>query len=159
MKLLQLAVFLTSSLFSIENQKSIEVRDSANLPLLNPDFSERKTAKIRLENGLELLIISDPHADNSAAAVSVGSGSWNDPADFPGMAHFCEHMLFMGTEKYPDENEFMARVSDQGGMTNAMTASDRTVYMFSSNPEGFPSLLDRFAHFFIDPSLQTLQYF
>jgi len=128
-----------------------EIADDSCLPLLNPDFAERKTLKMRLDNGLELLLISDPGAESSAAAVAVGAGSWNDPAEFPGMAHFCEHMLFMGTLKYPDENEFMARVSDQGGMTNAMTSSDRTVYMFSSHPDGFPSLLDRFAHFFIDP--------
>lgn len=128
-----------------------EIADASALPLLSPDFKERKSLKMRLENGLELLLISDPRADNSAAAVSIGAGSWNDPPEFPGMAHFCEHMLFMGTQKYPDENEFMALVSDQGGMTNAMTTSDRTVYMFSSNPEGFPSLVDRFAHFFIDP--------
>jgi insulysin len=153
MKLLCFVLCLASCLFGAERQKAAygEVRDTSNLPLLNPDFSERKTAKIRLENGLELLIISDKGAETAAAAISVGAGSWNDPTEFPGMAHFCEHMLFMGTEKYPDENEFMARVSDQGGMTNAMTASDRTLYMFSSHPEGFPNLLDRFAHFFIDP--------
>jgi insulysin len=154
MKLLSFVLFFASTLFSLESPKAPlygEVKDTSNLPLLNPDFSERKNCKLRLENGLELLLISDPHADNSAAAVSIGAGSWNDPTEFPGMAHFCEHMLFMGTEKYPDENEFMARVSDQGGITNAMTASDKTLYMFSSHPEGFPNLLDRFAHFFIDP--------
>lgn len=153
--LASLMVF-TSAVFSTDvqnlNQKvSEEIQDASFLPLLSPDFAERKTLKMRLDNGLELLLISDPRADNSAAAVCVGAGSWNDPSEFPGMAHFCEHMLFMGTEKYPDENEFMARVSDYGGMTNAMTTSDRTLYMFSSNLEGFPLLLDQFAHFFIDP--------
>jgi insulysin len=156
MKYILSALLLTSTLgFSLEKQNATafqsEIPDASGLPLLGGDFAERKTVKMRLDNGMELLLISDPRADNSAAAVSVGAGSWNDPSEFPGMAHFCEHMLFMGTQKYPDENEFMARVSDQGGTTNAMTASDRTVYMFSSHPEGFPQLLDRFAHFFIDP--------
>ncbi len=152
-KYLLFVIALSGSLgFSHEKQSfQGEIPDASGLPLLGRDFSERKTLKMRLDNGLELLLISDPRAENSAAAVSVGAGSWNDPAEFPGMAHFCEHMLFMGTQKYPDENEFMAKVSDQGGKTNAMTASDRTIYMFSSHPEGFPSLLDRFAHFFIDP--------
>lgn len=79
------------------------------------------------------------------------AGSWDDPDEYAGMAHFCEHMLFMGTEKYPSENEFFSLVSDYGGMTNAFTAPNRTVYMFSSETEGFQNLLDRFAHFFIDP--------
>ena len=100
---------------------------------------------------MEILLISDPKAAMSAAAVVVGAGSWNDPKSFPGMAHFCEHMLFMGTKAYPDENKFLKLVSDHGGLTNAMTASDRTVYIFSSDQEGFFPLLDQFAHFFIDP--------
>lgn len=128
-----------------------EIADASNLPLLNPDFALRETAKLRLENGLELLLISDPGVQLSAAAVCVRAGSWNDPVEFPGMAHFCEHMLFMGTEKYPNENAFQATIADQGGITNAMTLPDRTVYMFSSNTEGFLPLLDQFAHFFIDP--------
>ena len=118
------------------------IPDTSNLPLLTPDLQERQTAKIELANGLQILVISDPGADQSAAVVSVGSGSWCDPAEYPGMAHFCEHMLFMGTEKYPD-NEFSSVVSNFQGHTNAFTAPDKTVYMFSSHHEGFPLLLDR----------------
>ncbi|HSX38790.1 MAG TPA: insulinase family protein [Chlamydiales bacterium] len=150
MKLAFIAIVL-GAILNHFGYKFSEISDRSELPLLNPDFSERKTLKMRLNNGLELLLISDPKADNSAAAVAIHAGSWNDPTEFPGMAHFCEHMLFMGTRKYPDENEFMAKVADQGGMTNALTASDKTVYMFSSNSESFPRLLDQFVHFFVDP--------
>ena len=78
-------------------------------------------------------------------------GSWNDPAEFPGMAHFCEHMLFMGSEKYPDENAFSQFIQDSGGMTNAYTKSDRTNYMFSINHEHLDKSLDMFSRFIIDP--------
>ncbi len=128
-----------------------DVEDISSLPFLNPDLSLRKTAKLRLPNGLEALLISDPNADQSAAAVAVRVGSWNDPLEYPGMAHFCEHMLFMGTEKYPSKTEFDSLISDYTGTTNAFTAPDRTVYMFACQPDGFLPLLDRFAHFFIDP--------
>jgi insulysin len=127
------------------------LEDRSDLPLLSPDLKDRKTAKIRLPNGLEILLISDPGTDQSAAAIAIEAGSWSDPVEYPGMAHFCEHMLFMGTEKYPDANEFFSKVSDFDGHTNAFTAPDKTVYMFSSRVEGFLDLLDRFAHFFIDP--------
>ena len=30
-------------------------------------------------------------------------GNFQDPVELPGLAHFCEHMLFLGTEKYPEE--------------------------------------------------------
>lgn len=128
-----------------------EIADQSELPLLNPDFAKRHQTKLRLHNGLELLLISDEQADHSAASVAVEVGSWNDPQEFPGMAHFCEHMLFMGTKKYPEQSAFMASVSDYGGMTNAQTSSHRTIYMFSSHSTGFLPLLDQFAHFFIDP--------
>lgn len=127
------------------------IEDASNLPLLNPEMKERRTLKLRLNNGLEALLISDPMADQSAASLSVGTGSWSDPLEYPGMAHFCEHMLFMGTQKYPSVNEFFTLVTDYAGQTNAFTAPNRTVYMFSAQTNGFLPLLDRFAHFFIDP--------
>lgn len=127
------------------------IEDQSNLSLLNPALQQRQTLKLRLNNGLQALLISDPGADQSAATVAVGAGSWNDPLEYAGMAHFCEHMLFMGTAKYPSENEFFTYVSNYAGAANAYTAPNRTVYMFSAQTEGFLAVLDRFAHFFIDP--------
>jgi insulysin len=128
-----------------------EMVDLANLELRNPDLASRMTAKIRLVNGVDAYLISDPQADQSAAAIAVGTGSWNDPVDYPGMAHFCEHMLFLGSEKFPDPSEFDTLVANYNGQRNAFTASDRTVYMFSSAHPGFDPILQRFARFFIDP--------
>jgi insulysin len=128
-----------------------EVADLSNLPLLNPDFAGLETAKLRLSNGICVYLISDPGADQSAAAVAVEAGSWNDPRDYPGMAHFCEHMLFMGSDFLPSERAFSERVANYGGTTNASTAAQETIYLFSSRPDGFLSILEPFAHFFIDP--------
>ena len=44
----------------------------------------------------------------AAAAMVVGVGSMYDPPEAQGMAHFLEHMLFMGTKKYPTENAYDA---------------------------------------------------
>lgn len=60
--------------------------------------------KIVLENGLQALLIQSPSYDQSgpsiaktsAVCMSVGVGSYSDPIDFPGLAHYLEHMLFMG---------------------------------------------------------------
>ena len=42
----------------------------------------------------------------AAAALCVNIGSFSDPPDLPGLAHFLEHMVFMGSSKYPEENAF-----------------------------------------------------
>ena len=59
-----------------------------------------------LENGMKVLAVEDPHAAKSGFAVAVEAGSFYDPVELPGLAHFCEHMLFLGTKKYPDENHY-----------------------------------------------------
>ena len=153
--MLNVLLFLASITHPITEDPSMtsftEIADQAKLPLLNPDLKQRQTAKLRLENGLEALLISDPEADQSSASMAVSAGSWNDPDEYPGMAHFCEHMLFLGTKKYPDPNAFMTRISDFGGLTNAFTQPHQTVYMFSCKHDGFLENIDRFSRFFIDP--------
>lgn len=129
------------------------VENQAKTAILTPSFSEQKTAKIALANGLEVLIISDPEANHSGAALSVESGSWKDPENLPGMAHFLEHMLFLGTEKYPEENGFKSFVQENNGKTNAYTAGDHTTYAFSIDNSAFEEALDRFSQQFIDPLL------
>ena len=127
------------------------VEEKGDLSILNPSLADRTTEKLILNNGVQVYLISDPGVDQSAAGVAVEAGSWNDPQEYPGMAHFLEHMLFMGTEAYPKETEYMQFITDHGGKVNAFTASDRTVYMFSINNDAFEGALNRFSHFFIDP--------
>lgn len=61
---------------------------------------------IVLENGLKALLVHEPDCDKASAALDVHVGSYFDPEEVPGLAHFLEHLLFMGTEKYPSENEY-----------------------------------------------------
>ncbi|MEI8300668.1 MAG: insulinase family protein [Chlamydiota bacterium] len=132
-----------------------EIPDTNSLKILTPSLISRSTCKLRLTNGLEAYLVSDPNAEESAAALAVAVGSWSDPKEYPGMAHFLEHMLFMGTKAYPNENDFSQYITDHGGSSNAYTSLDRTVYMFSVNNSGFEGSLDRFSHFFIDPLFKT----
>jgi insulysin len=149
MKKLILSTLWAVSLFSADLYERVEEKNP--MKILTPALSERKTAKIRLSNGLEAYLVSDPGVHQSAAAIAVEAGSWQDPKEYPGMAHFLEHMLFMGTAAYPNEKEYMQYIGDHGGRPNAYTAPDRTVYTFSINNEGFSGAFDRFSHFFVDP--------
>ncbi len=104
-----------------------------------------------LLNGLKVVIISDPDTDKSACAMNVSIGSLCDPIEYQGMAHFLEHMLFMGTEKYPDENKFGEFINENSGSTNAFTDFDSTNYYFDISNESFDKAIDIFAQFFIHP--------
>ena len=66
----------------------------------------REYRALLLPNQLRVLLISDKSSNRAAAALDVHVGSFSDPADVPGIAHFAEHMCFLGTEKYPDETDF-----------------------------------------------------
>ena len=105
-----------------------------------------------LSNGLTVLFISDPEANKSSAAIGVNVGNLMDKPDEQGLAHFCEHLLFMGTDKYPLENEFTSYLAKNGGIYNASTSGDRTTFYFDVSNEGFEGTLDRFAQFFISPN-------
>jgi len=145
-----------TTLFANETPLFEKVMDTSNLPLLQPDLAKsRKIEKIKLKNGIKVLLISDKNASQSAAALAVNAGSWNNPKEYPGMAHFLEHMLFKGNKKYPEENLFIQSVLDRGGKFNACTGSTYTEYMFSIDDNYFVDLLDRFSHFFIDPIFNT----
>ncbi|MCB1135266.1 MAG: insulinase family protein, partial [Chlamydiia bacterium] len=76
---------------------------------------------------------------------------WSDPEDYPGLAHFCEHMLFLGTTKYPIESEYDRYLTENGGTMNAYTANDHTNYTFAVKHEAFTEALDRFSWFFKEP--------
>ena len=152
--MLKMVCFLLWGLVCVQAENKYQiVEDRATLPILTPALENRSVEKLILQNGLHVYLVHDPGIEQSAAALCVEVGSWDDPKEYPGMAHFLEHMLFMGTAAYPQEFEYMQFITDHGGKVNAFTAPDKTVYMFSVNHDAFEPTLDRFSHFFIDPLL------
>ncbi|KAL1511204.1 hypothetical protein AB1Y20_006018 [Prymnesium parvum] len=115
-----------------------------------PDLDPRAYRWLRLENKLEVVLISDPNADKAAAAMDVNVGHASDPEALPGLAHFLEHMLFLGTEKYPDEGYYQAYLQERGGSSNAYTDFEHTNFFFDFHPVA-PQALDIFAQFFLCP--------
>ena len=90
----------------------------------------------------------------SAAALCIGMGSFSDPSELPGLAHFLEHMVFMGSKKYPSENGFDKFISKHGGFDNAHTDCEHTTFYFEVQRRDFHTALDMFAQFFIDPLMR-----
>eukprot|EP00026_Physarum_polycephalum_P000474 Phypoly_transcript_00475.p1 GENE.Phypoly_transcript_00475~~Phypoly_transcript_00475.p1 ORF type:complete len:990 (+),score=181.17 Phypoly_transcript_00475:1631-4600(+) len=119
-----------------------------------PEKSQSDNREYRiftLENGLQILVISDETTEKAAAAIGVGVGYHTDPDDVPGLAHLLEHMLFQGTEKYPESDTFTAFLAEHGGKSNAHTGGDETVYYFDVLQEHLRGVLDIWSQFFIAP--------
>ena len=120
-------------------------------------LDESKSRTVTLSNGLRVYLLSDPKFNVSAASMVVEVGSLDNPEDREGTAHFLEHMLFLGTEKFPDVDEYSEYLRTFGGYANAYTASDHTNYQLQVLPDGFEGAIDRFSQFFIAP-LFTAEY-
>ena len=126
-------------------QVSIEVNKSPN--------DDRQYGAVTLENGLQVLMVSDIATEKSAAALSVGVGAFSDPMDFQGMAHYLEHMLFMGSKSFPEPDGYMNFAAENGGSSNAYTSSEITNYMITIENAAFPEALHRLSEFFSAPIL------
>lgn len=117
---------------------------------------------IRLSNGLKALLISktDEGGNNSddneilaAANLIVGIGSFDEPPNIGGLAHFLEHMLFMASKKFPEESSYHFFIASNGGYDNAVTENEYTSFFFEVSENAFPEALDRFSQQFAAPLL------
>lgn len=114
---------------------------------------ERKYRTLKLKNNIEVILVSDPLTKKSAAALNVGVGLLQDPMEQQGLAHYLEHLLFLGTKKYPKTDEYDNFLKENGGMMNASTWLTYTNYMFQVNNDAYDETLDRFSDFFKSPML------
>ena len=118
---------------------------------IKSSLDDRNYKIFTLPNKLKVIIVSDINTDKAAASLQVNVGQFDDT--LPGIAHFLEHMLFMGTKKYPDENSYSSFLSMNGGNSNAYTANEHTNYHFNVKHDKLDEALDRFCSFFISPLL------
>lgn len=107
-------------------------------------------------NGVHLLCLPRPELLSISLQVWTRTGSMDEPPGGSGMSHLLEHLMFRGTANFPD-GEFDAILAQKGGMNNAFTSEDFTVYTDYLVAEGLPEALcleaDRFAHLEIGEDL------
>lgn len=121
-------------------------------PIVEISPNDKRTYRhLTLGNRLEVLLVHDIETEKSSACVDVRVGSMADPTEMPGLAHFLEHMLFLGTESYPVENAYSSFLNSHGGMSNAYTDQENTVYYFDVQNSAFEEALNMFSSFFTCP--------
>ena len=86
-------------------------------------------------------------------SLSVNVGSLNNPPHRHGLAHFLEHMIFLGSEKYPNESSYSDHISMHGGEYNAYTEFEWTNFYWNVNYKGLQTTLDMLASAFHKPKL------
>lgn len=145
--LLLIAAALAFSLSAVAQTAATKLLDEP----IKSDVDQRSYRNIELANGMKVLLVSDPAADKAAAAVDVAVGSGSDPEQRQGLAHFLEHMLFLGTKKFPKSGEYQAFISAHGGTHNAFTSLEHTNYFFDIDHQQLQPALERFSQFFVAP--------
>ncbi|MFT3931644.1 MAG: insulinase family protein [Spongiibacteraceae bacterium] len=136
-----------SSATAIAARDAIKPADA----VIKNENDRREYRYLQLPNQLRVLLISAPNTDKAAAALDVNVGSRQDPIERQGLAHFLEHMLFLGTDKYPDADAYQDFISAHGGNHNAFTAFEHTNYFFDIDAKYLDDALDRFSRFFVAP--------
>jgi insulysin len=119
--------------------------------IIKPKFDNRNYEYGCLDNNIKYVLINDKFLDKSYVTVSVNTGHCNNPKDFGGLAHFLEHVLFLGSNKYPDVNYFFNKINEYGGYSNAHTELQITNYYFNVYDNALDEIIDIFSRFFIDP--------
>jgi len=106
----------------------------------------------KLINDLNVFVVEDIDANIACATMLVKIGYKDDTV--MGIAHFLEHMLFQGTQKYPNETDWWNFINKNGGHSNAFTSHDHTCYYYTVHHESLIESLDMFGDFFINPLLK-----
>ncbi|HGM5551353.1 TPA: pyrroloquinoline quinone biosynthesis protein PqqF [Pseudomonas putida] len=106
-----------------------------------------------LPNGLRVTLRQAPGLKRSAAALRVAAGSHDVPLEWPGLAHFLEHLLFLGTERFPTNQALMAYVQRHGGQVNASTRERTTDFFFELPTSAFSAGLERLSDMLAHPRM------
>ncbi|MCF5231141.1 MULTISPECIES: pyrroloquinoline quinone biosynthesis protein PqqF [unclassified Pseudomonas] len=108
---------------------------------------------LTLANGLRVSLRHAPRLKRCAAMLRVAAGSHDVPLAWPGLAHFLEHLLFLGTARFPTSEGLMAYVQRQGGQVNASTRERTTDFFFELPVPTFADGLERLADMLTHPRL------
>lgn len=119
------------------------------MPALNHPRPHTET----LANGLRVTLRHAPNLKRCAAALRVAAGSHDVPLAWPGLAHFLEHLLFLGTERFPAQQALMAYVQGHGGQVNARTSERTTDFFFELPSQAFSGGLERLSDMLAHPRM------
>lgn len=120
------------------------------------EHDPRQYQAITLDNGMTVLLVSDNEAPKSLAALTLPIGSLDDPNQQLGLAHYLEHMVLMGSKRYPQPDNLAEFLKKHGGSHNASTASYRTAFYLEVENDSLEPAVDRLADAVAEPLLDPV---
>ncbi|OGO19489.1 MAG: hypothetical protein A2Z15_06655 [Chloroflexi bacterium RBG_16_50_11] len=113
--------------------------------------------KVTLDNGLRLITAAMPHTRSVAINFFIGAGSRYETDKQAGISHFIEHVCFKGTEKHPTSTDISSVIEGVGGMLNAGTDKELTVYWCKVAQPHFLSALDVLADILLNSKFDAAE--
>jgi predicted Zn-dependent peptidase len=98
--------------------------------------------KTTLDNGLRVITETMPHTRSVSVCIFIGAGSRYESERQAGVSHFIEHLLFKGTLKRATARDISVAIEGVGGIINAGTDKELTVYWCKTAQPHFPVALD-----------------
>src|ERR671936_1470388 len=113
--------------------------------------------KTVLPNGLRIVSSSLPHTRSVSINIFIGAGSRYESDEIAGVSHFLEHMLFKGTKRRPTAREISEEIEGIGGVMNAGTDKELTVYWAKVGDHRFAAALDILADSLLNSLLEPAE--
>lgn len=111
----------------------------------------------KLPSGLTALHVPLPHDDHFFLGVMIRAGSRMEKDHLPGVSHFLEHMMFRGSDRYPEFSRLAEAFEWLGGEWNAATGQEHTEYWYSGIRHTAKDVIDLFAEFLERPRLTDIE--
>lgn len=86
---------------------------------------------MKLENGLEVIVIEDHTVPLTTVNITVRNGAFTEPDEFAGLSHLYEHMFFKANAVLPSQERFMKRIRELGITFNGYTSDEVVTYFFT----------------------------
>src|SRR5213595_92240 len=110
--------------------------------------------RVTLPNGMRVLVAEMPETRSVSMAIYVGVGSRIETKDDAGTSHFLEHMVFKGTAKRPTAADISMEIESRGGVVNAATDKEVTVFWSRVPARHWRVALDVIADMILAPMLR-----
>ncbi len=110
-----------------------------------------------LDNGLRVLTVTLPHIQSVSLGFFLAVGSRYESADISGISHFAEHMLFKGTERWPTPRDIAEAIEGRGGLVNASTGLETTLYWAKVAAANMPEAMDVLSDMLLRATFEPLE--